>query len=441
MLEQRTLGTAANDNGTVATLHRYIYSNHLSSASLELDDSGNIITYEEYHPYGTTSYSLRNAAINATAKRYRFTGKERDEESGFNYHSARYYLPWLGRWCAVDALESKFAGVSGYCYSFNNPVMWNDLNGMCPGCKKKKSNSFKSSNIYQISVKDGTSSTNPSANTGTVHNPPNTNGTQSSTKAKSSAKPNKVLQNSSLPAPTLAKKDGVLQAIDNKLNASHTMAHLSTPSMPKEEVDRIALNIANGMLLMNLRSEKHDISRLTLSSYYSNSELSQGHQTTSTSGISSDGLGLKDLPGLGLDIWDMKVNGNLSAGLYKNAAGKLTSFENLKYFRPGLSVAEQPALSKAFTSYRGLGSTLGIVTKSLPLIQLAYSESSYQVGDKSQQQRDDRNFTRVTTAFGLMGPVGWGMAVFLQVNQYIPIQYETPSTPGRTQQNWNSWVK
>jgi hypothetical protein len=26
-------------------------------------------------------------------------------------------------------------------------------------------------------------------------------------------------------------------------------------------------------------------------------------------------------------------------------------------------------------------------------------------------------------------------------NQYIPIQYVTPFTPNRTQQNWNSWVK
>jgi hypothetical protein len=40
-----------------------------------------------------------------TSKRYRYTGKERDEESGLYYHGARYYAPWLGRWTAIDPLQ------------------------------------------------------------------------------------------------------------------------------------------------------------------------------------------------------------------------------------------------------------------------------------------------------------------------------------------------
>ena len=128
MLEKRTLGT----DPSPASLLRYIYSNHLQSASLELDENAAIISYEEYHPYGTTSYQAMNASINAVAKRYRYTGKERDEESGLYYHGARYYIPWLCRWSAVDALESKYAGVSPYNYCLNNPVMWNDLSGNDP---------------------------------------------------------------------------------------------------------------------------------------------------------------------------------------------------------------------------------------------------------------------------------------------------------------------
>ncbi len=111
-------------------LTRYIYSNHLGSASLELDETCRIITYEEYHPYGTTAYQAKNPDINAVAKRYRYTGKERDEESGLYYHGARYYIPWLCRWTACDPLESKYAGMSPYNYSFNNPVIFNDPSGM-----------------------------------------------------------------------------------------------------------------------------------------------------------------------------------------------------------------------------------------------------------------------------------------------------------------------
>jgi len=132
MLENRTFGTQANDNNTAPSLIRYIYSNHLQSASLELNHLAEIISYEEYHPYGTTSYQAMNASIQAVAKRYRYTGKERDEESGLYYHGARYYIPWLCRWTAVDPLESKYAGMSPYNYSFNNPIVWNDPSGMGP---------------------------------------------------------------------------------------------------------------------------------------------------------------------------------------------------------------------------------------------------------------------------------------------------------------------
>src|SRR5690606_39101062 len=70
MLKKRTVGNAIDDNNTAAELTRYIYSNHLQSASLELDEDAAVISYEEYHPYGTTSYQAMNASINAVAKRY-----------------------------------------------------------------------------------------------------------------------------------------------------------------------------------------------------------------------------------------------------------------------------------------------------------------------------------------------------------------------------------
>ncbi len=128
MLEKRIIGT----DDSLPALTRYVYSNHLQSASLEMDGIGDIISYEEYHPYGTTAFQANNATINAVAKRYRYTGKERDEESGLYYHGTRYYIPWLARWTAIDSMESKYAGMSPYNYSFNNPVMFNDLNGADP---------------------------------------------------------------------------------------------------------------------------------------------------------------------------------------------------------------------------------------------------------------------------------------------------------------------
>src|SRR5262249_43331277 len=77
------------------TLFRYQYSNHLGSACVELDDQAAIISYEEYHPYGTSAYQATRSSAEAPPKRYRYTGMERDEESGLNYHGARYYANGL----------------------------------------------------------------------------------------------------------------------------------------------------------------------------------------------------------------------------------------------------------------------------------------------------------------------------------------------------------
>jgi len=109
-------------------IFRYQYSNHLGSASLELDESAKIISYEEFHPYGTSAYRLMKSGIEAPAKRYRYTGMERDEESGLNYHTARYYVPWLGRWGSSDP-AGFVDGFNVFIFVRGNPVHLTDPTG------------------------------------------------------------------------------------------------------------------------------------------------------------------------------------------------------------------------------------------------------------------------------------------------------------------------
>jgi RHS repeat-associated protein len=113
-------------------VQRYQLDNHLASASLELDDSANIVSYEEYYPYGETSYQAGRTASEVSQKRYRYTGKEKDEESGLYYHGARYYACWLGRWTASDP-AGLVDGVNLYMYVRGNPVRLSDNDGKRSG--------------------------------------------------------------------------------------------------------------------------------------------------------------------------------------------------------------------------------------------------------------------------------------------------------------------
>jgi len=76
----------------------YYHGDHLGSARLMTDASGNVVANSEatYLPYGQ---QLETAT---GTNHYKFTGKERDGESGLDYFGARYYGSTMGRWMTPD---------------------------------------------------------------------------------------------------------------------------------------------------------------------------------------------------------------------------------------------------------------------------------------------------------------------------------------------------
>ena len=130
LVETQTIQNGNTVSGPVP-LQRYQLGNHLGSSSVELDKDGALIAYEEYHPYGTTSFQGGRSAAEVSLKRYRYTGKERDEESGFSYHTARYYAPWLARWTSADPL-GLVDGPNLYRYARSSPLVFNDPQGTDP---------------------------------------------------------------------------------------------------------------------------------------------------------------------------------------------------------------------------------------------------------------------------------------------------------------------
>jgi RHS repeat-associated protein len=108
---------------------RYQYDNHLGSACLELDNTGAIISYEEYHPFGTTSYRSGKSETEVSLKRYKYCGKERDEGTGLYYYGMRYYAAWLCRFVSVDPLQFKYPELTPYQYASNRCISGIDLDG------------------------------------------------------------------------------------------------------------------------------------------------------------------------------------------------------------------------------------------------------------------------------------------------------------------------
>ncbi|UCD58262.1 MAG: RHS repeat-associated core domain-containing protein, partial [Candidatus Hydrogenedentota bacterium] len=126
MVETKTIDI--NNDPSPTQLIRYQFGNHLGSASLELDNESKVISYEEYFPYGSTSYQAMDKNIKAAAKRFRYTGKERDDETGLYYHGARYYACWLGRWMSADPMGTV-DGTNLFAYVRGSPVVLSDPSG------------------------------------------------------------------------------------------------------------------------------------------------------------------------------------------------------------------------------------------------------------------------------------------------------------------------
>jgi RHS repeat-associated protein len=150
MVEKRTKGM----DKTPTILTRYQLGNHLNSASLELNENANIISYEEFTPFGSSSYqAVRNQT--ETSKRYRYSGKERDDATGLYYYGFRYYAPWLCRWMSTDP-AGTVDGLNLYAFVKGNPIKLVDHlglegNGFLP---KIKNTIAKSSEIVATKSAD-----------------------------------------------------------------------------------------------------------------------------------------------------------------------------------------------------------------------------------------------------------------------------------------------
>jgi len=108
----------------------YFETDHLGSVRSVIDNAGDVVTTNDYYPFGT-----RHSGVDIEVDdnfRYRFNGKEEQLTGniGLLDYGARMYDSEIGRWSVPDPLAEKYYSLSPYDFVGGNPINRIDPNGM-----------------------------------------------------------------------------------------------------------------------------------------------------------------------------------------------------------------------------------------------------------------------------------------------------------------------
>ena len=136
----KRVGEAFEDDMTGEHFVKYYHEDHLGTVVLVVSVEGDWINREEFFPYGETSFG------GFSRKRYRYCGRERDIESGCEFHGARYYSPSAARWISTDPIGPA-DGANLYFFSKDSPVRFADKSGFATPGEDSEPNTVQSNDI------------------------------------------------------------------------------------------------------------------------------------------------------------------------------------------------------------------------------------------------------------------------------------------------------
>jgi RHS repeat-associated protein len=121
---------------------QYLTQDHLGSTRLVTNSAGVALNQWDYFPFGgqiPNQYVYGNrdlSSISTTGETLKFTGKERDSETGLDYFGARYMSSAQGRWTSPDVVNvtderllNPGSTLNKYAYAANNPLKYIDPDG------------------------------------------------------------------------------------------------------------------------------------------------------------------------------------------------------------------------------------------------------------------------------------------------------------------------
>jgi RHS repeat-associated protein len=137
---QRVARREVSSGGTTIAVH-YYFSDHLGSHGVVENATASACEQDvDYYPYGGEENDYCTTQV---AQHYKFTGKERDSESGLDNFGARYDASNLGRFMTPDSPSySNHKNPQSwnlYAYALNNPVTFRDADGHKIDCANNTS--------------------------------------------------------------------------------------------------------------------------------------------------------------------------------------------------------------------------------------------------------------------------------------------------------------
>jgi len=113
------------------TTYYYYASDQINSTRVVTDNSGVVVYSAAYDPYG----GIQKTWVSTYAPTTKFSGKERDVESGLDYFGARYFASFHFRFLSVDPKMNKQTALANpqawnlYSFCHNNPITLFDPDG------------------------------------------------------------------------------------------------------------------------------------------------------------------------------------------------------------------------------------------------------------------------------------------------------------------------
>jgi len=114
-----TLQPAYNTEHDFEDKQYFYHPDHLGSSSFITNALGRAEQHLQYLPFGELWINQRTSSFDSP---YKFSAKELDSESGYNYFGARYYDSEASIWLSVDPMAHEREWLSPYNYCSLNPI-------------------------------------------------------------------------------------------------------------------------------------------------------------------------------------------------------------------------------------------------------------------------------------------------------------------------------